>query len=51
MCSSDLNVTADAFGLTFKSGNACILRGGSDSINSNIAIADVIANALSMHQG
>ena len=41
------NVTADAFGLTFKSGNACILRGGSDSINSNIAIADVIANALS----
>ena len=40
------NVTADAFGLTFKSGNACILRGGSDSINSNIAIADVIAKAL-----
>ena len=41
------NVTADAFGLTFKSGNACILRGGSDSINSNIAIADVITKALS----
>ena len=41
------NVTADAFGLTFKSGNACILRGGSDSINSNIAIADIIAKALS----
>lgn len=40
------NVTADAFGLTFKSGNTCILRGGSDSINSNIAIADVIAKAL-----
>ena len=40
------NVSADAFGLTFKSGNACILRGGSDSINSNIAIADVIAKAL-----
>lgn len=40
------NVTADAFGLTFKSGNACILRGGSDSINSNIAIAKVISDAL-----
>lgn len=40
------NVTADAFGLTFKSGNACILRGGSDSINSNIAIEEVISNAL-----
>ncbi len=33
--------------LLSSSGNACILRGGSDSINSNIAIADVIANALS----
>lgn len=40
------NVTADAFGLCFKSGNACILRGGSDSINSNIAIVDVIKAAL-----
>ena len=27
------NVTADAFALTFRSGNACILRGGSDAIN------------------
>ena len=27
------NVTADAFGLCFKSGNAVILRGGSDAIN------------------
>ena len=29
------NVTADAFALTFKSGNAVILKGGSDAISSN----------------
>ena len=40
------NVTADAFALTFKAGNAAILKGGSDAINSNIAIADTIRNAL-----
>lgn len=40
------NVTADAFGLCFKTGNAVILRGGSDAINSNKAIVDVIQNAL-----
>lgn len=40
------NVTADAFALTFKSGNAAILRGGSDSINSNIAIVKVIKDTL-----
>ena len=40
------NVTADAFGLCFKSANACILRGGSDSLNSNIAIVNVIADVL-----
>ena len=33
------NVTADAAGLCLKSGNACILRGGSESIHSNQAIA------------
>ncbi len=33
------NVTADAAGLCFKSGNATILRGGKESIHSNIAIA------------
>ncbi len=32
------NVTADAAGLCLKSGNACILRGGSEAINSNLAI-------------
>jgi glutamate-5-semialdehyde dehydrogenase len=35
------NVTADAAGLCLKSGNACILRGGSEAIHSNLAIADV----------
>ena len=40
------NVTADAFGLCFKSGNAVILRGGSDAIHSNIAIVKVITDAL-----
>jgi len=40
------NVTADAFGLCFKSGNAVILKGGSDAIHSNIAITEVIRAAL-----
>lgn len=40
------NVTADAFGLCFKSGNAVILRGGSDAIHSNIAIVTVLREAL-----
>ncbi|MGM0468372.1 MAG: glutamate-5-semialdehyde dehydrogenase [Promethearchaeati archaeon] len=39
------NVTADAAGLCIKSGNAIILRGGSEAINSNIAIADILNNA------
>ena len=40
------NVTADAFGLCFKTGNAVILRGGSDAINSNLAIVGIIRKAL-----
>lgn len=40
------NVTADAFGLCLKSGNATILRGGSDCINSNKAIVQVLREAL-----
>ncbi len=40
------NVTLDAFGLCFKAGNAVILKGGSDAINSNMAIVKVIKNAL-----
>jgi glutamate-5-semialdehyde dehydrogenase len=35
------NVTADAAALCLKSGNACILRGGSEAIHSNVAIAQV----------
>ncbi|NLZ83066.1 MAG: glutamate-5-semialdehyde dehydrogenase [Clostridiales bacterium] len=44
------NVTADAFGLCFKTGNAVILKGGSDAINSNIAIVKVLREALSSAQ-
>jgi len=40
------NVTADAFGLCFKTGNAVILRGGSDAINSNKVIVKVIREAI-----
>lgn len=40
------NVTADAAGLCIKSGNAAILRGGSEAICSNLAIADCIREGL-----
>lgn len=40
------NVTADAAGLCIKSANACILRGGKEAINSNLAVASVFASAL-----
>lgn len=40
------NVTADAFGLCFKTGNAVILKGGSDALRSNIAITKVLQAAL-----
>lgn len=40
------NVTSDAFSLCFKTGNAVILRGGSDAINSNKAIVKTIREAL-----
>jgi glutamate-5-semialdehyde dehydrogenase len=40
------NVTVDAAVLCLKSGNTCILRGGSDSINSNKALADIMRKAL-----
>ncbi len=40
------NVTADAFGLCFKAGNACILKGGSDALHSNMAITASIRRAL-----
>ena len=35
------NVTADAAALCLKSGNACVLRGGSEAIHSNLAIAEI----------
>lgn len=41
------NVTADAFGLCFKTGNAVILRGGSDAIHSNKAIVKALRSGLS----
>lgn len=40
------NVTADAFGLCFKTGNMVVLKGGSDAIHSNIAIVSVIRRTL-----
>jgi glutamate-5-semialdehyde dehydrogenase len=39
------NVTADAAGLCLKSGNAVILRGGSEAINSNLALTKVLSEA------
>ena len=41
------NVTPDAFSLTFKAGSACILKGGSDCIESNKAIVKVLRGVLS----
>lgn len=41
------NVTADAAGLCIKSGNAVILRGGSETIRSNLAIGEILRNAMS----
>lgn len=40
------NVTADAFGLCFKAGNAVILKGGSDALKSNMAVTASIRRAL-----
>ena len=40
------NVTCDAAGLCLKSGNATILRGGSDAINSNKAIVKALRNGI-----
>jgi len=40
------NVTVEAAGLCFKSGNAVILKGGSEAINSNIVLVDILRQAL-----
>ena len=41
------NVTVDAASLCLKSGNAVILKGGSEAINSNIILTDILSEALS----
>ena len=43
------NVTIDAFSLCFKSGNACILKGGKEAQESNEALAEVIHATLRKH--
>ncbi len=40
------NVTSDAAGLCLKTGNATVLRGGSDAIHSNIAVVNVLRKAI-----
>lgn len=40
------NVTMDASALCLKSGNACLLRGGSEAIHSNIVLADIMRDSL-----
>ena len=40
------NVSFDVFSLCFKSGNACVLKGGTDAYNSNAAIVGLIRNVL-----
>ncbi len=40
------NVTFDVFSLCLKSGNACILKGGSDALHTNTAIVDIIKRVL-----
>ena len=44
------NVTADCIGLCFKSGNSVILRGGSDALNSNIAITGILKAVLKKYK-
>jgi glutamate-5-semialdehyde dehydrogenase len=40
------NVTSDSAGICIKSGNAVILRGGSDALSSNVSIGEVLRDAL-----
>ena len=40
------NVTVDSFGLCFKAGNSCILRGGSEALNSNGALVQVLRRTI-----
>lgn len=43
------NVTVDAAALCLKAGNAIILRGGSEAIHSNLALAEVLQGVLAAH--
>jgi glutamate-5-semialdehyde dehydrogenase len=43
------NVTIDCAALCLKSGNACVLRGGSEAFHSNTALAELVAGALAAH--
>jgi glutamate-5-semialdehyde dehydrogenase len=43
------NVTFDVFSLCLKSGNACVLKGGSDAIDSNTVIVKIIHQVLEKH--
>ncbi|MCG2714194.1 MAG: glutamate-5-semialdehyde dehydrogenase [Candidatus Omnitrophica bacterium] len=43
------NVTSDCIGLCFKSGNSVILRGGSEALNSNLAIFGVLDSCIKKH--
>ena len=44
------NVTVDAFGLCLKTGNASILRGGKEAINSNLAIQKILQQSLAYYE-
>ncbi|HWZ03063.1 MAG TPA: glutamate-5-semialdehyde dehydrogenase [Mucilaginibacter sp.] len=44
------NVTFDVFSLCFKTGNTCILKGGSDADHSNKAIVSIIQDVLATHE-
>ena len=44
------NVSFDVFSLCFKSGNTCVLKGGSDAFNSTRAIVELIKNVLRNHE-
>ena len=46
ICEARPNVTADIFSLSMKTGNACVLKGGSDARRSNEAIAALLREAL-----
>lgn len=40
------NVTVDVFALCFKSGNACVLKGGSEALNSNLKLVEILQDVL-----